>query len=167
MVKPFKSYRDNRQKKKKKKIIANATENNIFGKILFRAVIIIIIIIISPRTASSPLNSSDTALNSSSVSLGMIHRVLMAMAINHEKEPLADHLVCNVPERGATNAGNGRERVLLLTRGGARLLPSRLPLTSPTHSWVYKCTRQPAVAEFNQQQLPLLLQEVPSPFRRF
>ena len=35
LVEPFKSYRGNRQKKK----ITDATENNTFGKILFRAVL--------------------------------------------------------------------------------------------------------------------------------
>ena len=51
----------------------------------------------------------------------------MTMTISHEREPLADRVVCNVPERGAAIAGNSREGVLLLTREGVRLMTADSP----------------------------------------
>ena len=73
----------------------------------------------------------------------MIHQVLVAMAISHEREPLTDRVVCNAFERGATIA-------------------CRLPLTYPSPSRVYKHSRQPAAAESSQRQHSA----IPSPSSR-
>ena len=60
---------------------------------------------VSLQTVSSPSNSSDTTLDSSSTPPDMTHQVLVASAISHEREQLADHVVSNALERGATIAG--------------------------------------------------------------
>ena len=58
----------------------------------------------SPETASSLLNSLDTAFNSSSARPGMIHQVLVATSIDLEGNQLVDLVVRNAPEIGPTIA---------------------------------------------------------------
>ena len=49
---------------------------------------------------------------------------LRGRAISHKREPLDDRMVSNVPERGATIAGNSRKEFMLLTKGLIRLIPA-------------------------------------------
>ena len=122
--------------------------------------------------ASTPTNSMDTTLNSSLAHPGMIHQVLVAAAVLQEREPLANHVVRNVPESGAVIARNTQEGSLAIDQW--RCLPHarRLSLTSTTPSRVYKRARQPTAVEYSQRQQstlssPLLLQEELWPCRRF
>ena len=73
------------------------------------------------------MNSSDTTLNSSFARLGMIHQGLVAAAISNKREPLADQVVHNVPEKGTTIAGQSHEGGLAIHQGGVQLVPADSP----------------------------------------
>ena len=92
----------------------------------------------------------------------MIHDVLVAASIDHEGDQLADCVVCNVPERGQTIAGNSHEGGLAIDPGRGLSSTVGLPLTSPTPSRVYKCARQPAAAEYSRRQHSALPSPPPS-----
>ena len=51
----------------------------------------------------------------------------MATTISHKREPLADLVVLNVPERVATIAGNSLEEGLAIDQGRGPAYPRRLP----------------------------------------